>query len=252
MSCPQCGAPVWLPHDADFTQCTSCGSVLAAVQGVLAHVLREEVRVTREQAAGILEAWLSGEGYDSADVTPAGKKFSAPIAAPVVDELHLFPFMRVKGEADERITPLGALPSPAVAQFGYAPGELVEATLPLKEIDQATLGSAVAAALAEPRITAVQVEMRGYYPAQYALVGDGVATRYSVAIGAGQGAVYPDSLPPRSPHAARSPQWYLLGLAVALVAEAVAIPELWPAILAIVATATVFCAAFCGAEARRA
>jgi hypothetical protein len=108
----------------------------------------------------------------------------------------------------------------------------------------------VAAALAEPEVTAVQVEMRGYYPAQYILGGDEVPMRYSLAIGAGQGAVYADSLPPRPRRSAGRINRYLVGLVVVLIAEAAAIPGLWPAILVIVATAIVFCVVLLGIEAR--
>jgi LSD1 subclass zinc finger protein len=228
IGCPQCGAPVRLPHNADFIRCASCKSTLVLAQGVLTHVLRERVCVTREQATGILEAWLDKQAY-------------ASTVPPTVGELLFFPFVRIQREDEEHVAPLGALPSPAVAQLPYAPTELVETSDPVDGIDQAALGAVIGAALADPKTKGVQVEVRGYYPARYA-VSQEVPTRFSAVIGAGQGPVYPDTLPPRSGGSVGRLQWYLLGLAVLLVAEAAAVPGLWTALLAIVATATVFCA----------
>jgi hypothetical protein len=228
VDCPQCGAPIQVPHNADFIRCGSCGSTLVLAQGVLMHVLLERVCVTREQAAGILQAWVDKQGFESK-------------VAPSVGELSLFPFVRVKRENEEHVSPLGALPSPAVAQLAHAPTELVETADPVDGMDQAALEVVVGAALADPATKGVQVEVRGYYPARYA-VGKETATRFSAVIGAGQGPVYPDTLPPRSGDFMGRLQWYLLGLAAVLVIEAVAVPRVWPALLAIVLTAAVFCA----------
>jgi hypothetical protein len=228
VDCPQCGAPVRLPHDADFVRCGSCGSTLVLAQGVLTHVLLERVCVTREQAAGILQAWVNQQGFESK-------------VAPTVGELSSFPFVRVKREVDEHVAPLGALPSPAVAQLAHSPTELVETADPVEGIDQAALEAVLSSALADPATQGVQVEVRGYYPARYA-VGQEVPTRFSAVIGAGTGPVYPDTLPPRSGDFMGRLQWYLLGLAAVLVVEAVAVPGVWPALLAIVLTAAAFCA----------
>lgn len=228
LGCPQCGAPVQVPHNADFIRCASCKSTLVLAQGVLTHVLRERVCVTREQATGILEAWLGKQAYVST-------------VPPTVGELRFFPFVRVQREDEERVVPLGALPSPAVAQLAHAPTELAETSEPVDGIDRAALEVVIGAALADPETRGLQVEVRGYYPARY-VVSQNLATRFSAVIGAGQGPVYLDTLPPRPGSSIGRLQWYLLGLAVVLVAEAAAVPGLWPALLAIVATAAVFCA----------
>jgi hypothetical protein len=225
IGCPQCAAPVQVPHNAGFIHCASCGSTLVLAQGVLTHVLRERACVTRVQAAGILEAWLNKQAYVST-------------APPVVNEVRFFPFVRIDREDEERVAPLGPLPSPAVARLAHAPTELVEAAEPVDGIDHAALEAAIGDALADPVTKGVQVEVRGYYPASYA-VGDEAPTRFSAVIGAGQGPVYPDTLPPRSGGSVGRLQWSLLVLAVVLVAEAVAVPGLWLALLAIVVTAAV-------------
>jgi hypothetical protein len=231
-ACPQCGAPVRLPHNAEFFPCPSCRSILVLAQGVLTHVLHDRVCVTREQAAGILKAWLDKQGF-------------VPTVTPAVGELRSFPFIRVKRDEEERVAPLGSPPSPAVGQLAYAPTELVEVSGPVEGIDRVTLETATAVALADPRTTEVQIEVHSYYQADYA-VGDGVSTRFSAVIGAGQGSVYPDALPPRSGRSMGRLQWYLLGIAVILVAEAAAVPGLWPALIAIVATAAVLCGILVG------
>ncbi len=226
IGCPQCGAAIRMPHSADFIRCASCGSILVLAQGVLLHVLRERVCVTREQAPGILQAWLKKQGFESA-------------LAPVVGELQHFPFLRVKREDDEHVAPLEALPSPALAQLASAPTEMIESPDPLEGMDWGVLDAAIGAALTDPATKSVQVEVRAYYPAKYAL-GREVPTWFSALVGAGQGPVYPDALPARSGVFTGSLQWYLLGLAVVLVAEAWAVPGLLPALLAIVATAVAF------------
>jgi hypothetical protein len=228
VGCPQCGAPIQVPHNADFVRCSSCGSTLVLAQGVLTHVLLERVCVTREQAIGILQAWVNKQSFESK-------------VAPTVGELSFFPFVRVKRESDEHVTPLGALPSPAVAQLAHAPTELAETAEPVDGIDQAALEAVLGVASADPATKSVQVEVRGYYPARYA-VGQETSARFSAVIGAGQGPVYPDTLPSRSGNFIGRVQWYLLGLALVLVAEAVAVPGVLPALLAIFLTAAVFCA----------
>jgi hypothetical protein len=200
-------------------------------------VLREHVRVTRQQASGILEAWLAKQAY-------------VATAAPTVGDLRFVPFLRVEAEDEERVVPLVALPSPAVAQLAHAPAELAETEGPIDGLDGDSLGSVVAAALEDPGTRAVQVEIRAYYPAGYAVAGQETHA-CSAVIGAGQGTVYPDTLPARSLRSDYRLRWYLLGLAVALIIEAVVIPGVWQAIVVVVATAAVFCGVVLGTGAGR-
>jgi hypothetical protein len=237
VGCPQCGAPVRLPHEGDFFRCASCGSTLVLVQGSPAHVLREHVGVTREQASGILEAWLAKQAY-------------VATSAPAVGEVRFVPFLRVRTEDEERVVALVAVPSPAVARLAHAPAELVETEGPVEGLDRDSLRSVVAAALDHPDTRAVQVEIRAYYPARYAVAGQETHA-CSAVVGAGQGTVYPDTLPARSLRSDSRLRWYLLGLAVALIVEAVAVPGVWQAVIVIVATAAAFCCVVFGTGAGR-
>jgi hypothetical protein len=191
-------------------------------------VLRERVGVTRERAAGILEAWLARQAY-------------LVTSSPAVGDLRTLPFLRIKTDGDERVMPLVALPSPALAHLAQDPAEFVESDDPVEGIDRGALDAIVGAALDDPSTRTVQVEIRGYYPAQFAVAGDGVQTCTAV-VGAGQGPVHPDTLPARALRRDGRLRGYLVGLAVILVAEAAVIPGVWPAAAAVIATSVVFCA----------
>lgn len=226
VACPQCGADVSLPHDSDFVRCSSCGSTLVLVHGTLAHVLQERVGVTREQAGGILCAWLKRQAY-------------VPACQPTVEELRTFPFLRVREQEDEQVTPLAPLPSPAVAHMANDPTELMESDDPVGQVGSEALEWAAESAAQNPAALAVQVEVRGYYAAEYTLMGEEART-YSAIIGAGQGTVHADVLPPRTLRRDGRLRGYLIGLAAILVAESVSIPSLGVAVGAVLATAALF------------
>lgn len=226
IGCPQCGSPVRMPHDADVTRCAFCGSTLVLARGVLTHLLRERIGVTRDQAAAVLQAWLARQDY-------------AAVSVKVVDELRFFPFLRVTREVDELVVPLAALPSPAVGLLAHAPTELLESDRAVEGVDQDELDAALSVALADPETRSLQLEERGYYAARFT-IGDEIRTNCSAVVGAGRGAVYPDALPLRAERSVARLGWYLMGLAVVLVAEAIAIPGVWPALVAIVLTAGIF------------
>jgi hypothetical protein len=159
-----------------------------------------------------------------------------------VGDLHTLPFLRVKTDGDERVMPLVPLPSPALAHLAHDPAELDETDDPVEGIDREALDAAVGGALDDPLTRTVQVEVRGYYSAHFTVSGEDVQT-CSAAIGAGQGPVHPDMLPARALRLDTRLRWYLLALAVVLVAEAAAIPGVWPAVAAVLVTSVVFSAA---------
>jgi hypothetical protein len=224
LDCPQCGAPVRLRHDARTALCASCRSTLVVSDGVLVHVLREQVGVTPEQAGGILASWLSRQSY--LVTTP-----------PALGTLRFFPFLRVKGDLCERVEPLRALPSPAVGHLAQSPAKLVE-TDAVDEVDPAVLHEAIETACDEDGVRRVQVELRAYYPARY--VPDRQGSAYTLVIDAGQGGVYPDGLPPRGDPPASHSKKALIGLGAVLIVEAVAVPGMVASLVAIVATVMLF------------
>lgn len=226
IGCPQCGSPVRMPHDAEVTRCASCGSALVLARGVLTHLLRERISVTRDQAGAVLQAWLARQDYDAVSVK-------------AVDELRFFPFLRVTRQEDELVVPLAALPSPAVGLLANAPTELLESDRAADGIDQDELEAALSDALADPETRSLQLEDRGYYAARFT-IGDETPTNCSAVVGAGRGTVYPDALPLRAEKPVTRLGWYLMALAVVLVAESAAIPGVWPALVAIVLTIAVF------------
>jgi hypothetical protein len=191
--------------------------------GVLTHVLREHVGVSPDAAAGILAAWLTKQAYISE-------------SAPEIGTIRSFPFLRVKGPDEERIVPLKPLPSPAVAHLGEAVADLEETTETVEAVDNELIGKTIEAVQKGGGVTAIRIEVRSYYPVRYTVNGGS----YTAVVGAGEGGVYPDQLPARPSPTAFRGRWWLVALAALMIAEAVAVPGLVPAVIAVAVTAALF------------
>ncbi len=256
-SCPQCGAAVSMPHDADSVVCPVCGSSLTKVGGVLVQVVSERVDVTRAQAEDWLRAWISKS------VSPGllRGRSRAEQTSTTVGDLRFFPFLKISETNGEKITPLAALPSPWVAELGHAPGQMLDVadhgqglvasrtagpmpaglapTAPgpaLTPPDLALVEETLTHALTDPAVSRVLVEYRGYYPAKYSM-GDVDGRSYAAIIAAGQGIVYGER-PPSRRRTARD-QAVFLGTAALLLAEAAFVPGLYLRLIAVLVTVLV-------------
>lgn len=226
VDCPQCGAPIEVPHDAACVRCASCGSTLAVASGVRTNFLREKPGTTPEQAAGLLSSWIHRQGYVAE-------------GEPTVGSLRFFPFLHLKA-AEEQIIPLKGLPSPAVGFLAESAAEFQPTGDQLAEVDARLLQAALETARDMEGLRVFQVELRAYYPVRYQVERN--EGTFTAVVGAGQGGVYPDKLPARAAVSQNRLRLYLLGLGAALVIEALAIPNAFYAVAAIVVTAAAFCA----------
>jgi hypothetical protein len=203
--------------------------MLVLTLGVPTHVVRDRISISQERVAGIVEAWLSKQGYPLAEVREVG-------------DLRFFPFLRVFGEMQTRVVPLAALPSPSVSRLAHALTDLEDTDEPVAGVDPSELEQSLAAAFAEPGTKRVQIEARGYYPVRFVFGGD-TSLEATGVVGAGQGPVYVDTFPGRGGRYGGRMVDYLTGLGVLLAAEAIALPllvSLWVALAAVVVTAAAF------------
>lgn len=224
VDCPQCGAPIEVPHDAACVGCASCGSTLAVASGVRTNFLREKPGITPEQAAGLLSSWIHRQGY-----VPEGEQ--------AIGSLRFFPFLHLRAE-EEQIIPLKGLPSQAVGHLAGSAAEFEGTRDQLAEVDARLLQTALETAREMKGLRVFQVELRAYYPVRYQV--EHQEGSFTAIVGAGQGGVYPDRLPARAIVSQNRPRLYLLGLGAALIIEALAIPDALFAVVAVLVTTAAF------------
>lgn len=180
--CPQCGAPLVVPHQVDTFACPWCGSALRPADGLRIHRLRQRPRLTETAAAEALRAWFAG---------PVMPRDMEKEAAVEVGGLRYFPFLRARRRSRDTAVPLAPLPLPEVADLArvaadFAPVPVTEAT-----VDQGMLRDRLKAAAGDPEVIELLIEERAFYPVRYAYRGE----RYTAAVDAGAGRVCAERRP---------------------------------------------------------
>ena len=164
LPCPQCGALLTPSHQVDTFTCPWCGSTLRTEEGVPLHRLRERVRVTPEQARGAFLAWLAGPE------TPVRMEKHADFT---VGPLQYFPFLRARGEDQDTVVPLAALPLPEVGGIVRVPAQMEpgEPENGQGAPDDDLLLREILAAAATKGVSDLLIEYRAYYPLHYSFEG---------------------------------------------------------------------------------
>ncbi len=230
-ACPQCGGVVAVPRGVDRFDCSWCGSLLDPGGSLRFYRRYEEVHVSSTEAAQLFRAWLS---------SPVMPRDLASEVSFDLGQLQFFPFLRLKGEGEDRLLPMAEVPVPEVLDLARVPATLRESTAesgeiddsPHPEVDRVRLAEALRRAQAEPYYEAV-LEQRGYYVAVYDYRGQ----PYRALIDAAAGRVWSSRRPARLRSNREIP--VSLGAAALLAAEALLIPGFLLASAAVLASALV-------------
>ncbi len=252
--CPQCGGLVSVPRRVDRFSCSWCGSLLDPGSGLRFYRRAEQVRITREQAAERFRAWLA---------SPELPRHAESEAAFSVGELRLFPFLRLKGRGADRFLPMAELPTADVLDLTAVPAALEETDAdegaganpgegagadpgggeapagngggpPRGAIEASPdlLAKALHEAAGQGSSEAI-LEHRGFYPVSYTYRDD----TFTAIVDVSGGRVWAGRRPALLRSQRETP--VSLGVAALLMLEALLIPGLWPAAIAILLTVVV-------------
>ena len=175
--CPQCGAPLAFPRNADVFSCQWCGATLRAEDGVPLHYLEEVPRFSSEGARALARAW------------PAGPTFPGDVAGRTTVQVGppgSVAFLRVRRSGEDVVRPLGPVSLPELAQLSSVPADMrptsQEEPVP-GWVDTALIRDALRPLAADGAVHDILIERRLYYPLLYSFRGE----RYTAVIPAAGG-----------------------------------------------------------------